>query len=278
MMIRIARFLLFSLALLGLASCGGGGGGSGGSSSPPSMTIMPPPPPPEEGRPDLVIDATESVESSGQEINLLISVSNRGTGRAAATTLRFKSHTSLPIVEFDPTVGTDSVPSLGPSQAVIFSITLPRPSTAGTYYYGACVDAVSGESDTTNNCSGDLGLRVVVTAPQTNWGAISFSFNGQGAYNWAFRSGRNRSEAINGANNACRANGGRACQIAVATPQCGALAVGTENGRVTLAQPGIGPTISEAERDAINRCRSGGGRNCRIDSSNAGGTASFCAN
>ena len=33
------------------------------------------------------------------------------------------------------------------------AITLSAPTDAGTYYYGACVDAVAGESDTTNNCS-----------------------------------------------------------------------------------------------------------------------------
>ena len=37
------------------------------------------------------------------------------------------------------------------------------PSAAGTYYYGACVDAVTDESDTTNNCSSSV--QVTVTAP-----------------------------------------------------------------------------------------------------------------
>ena len=39
-------------------------------------------------------------------------------------------------------------------------IDLTAPSDAGTYYYGACVDTVLGESDTTNNCSSVL----IVTA------------------------------------------------------------------------------------------------------------------
>ena len=33
------------------------------------------------------------------------------------------------------------------------SISLTAPSSAGTYYYGACVESVSGESDAGNNCS-----------------------------------------------------------------------------------------------------------------------------
>ena len=40
------------------------------------------------------------------------------------------------------------------------SIDLTAPSTAGTYYYGACVDSVSGESDTTNNCSASVEVTV----------------------------------------------------------------------------------------------------------------------
>ena len=34
------------------------------------------------------------------------------------------------------------------------------PASAGTYYYGLCVDAVTGESDTTNNCSGSASVEV----------------------------------------------------------------------------------------------------------------------
>ena len=30
---------------------------------------------------------------------------------------------------------------------------MTAPSEAGAYYFGACVDSVTGESDTTNNCS-----------------------------------------------------------------------------------------------------------------------------
>ena len=40
------------------------------------------------------------------------------------------------------------------------SIDLTAPSAPGTYYYGACVDAVSDESDVTNNCSGSMAFTV----------------------------------------------------------------------------------------------------------------------
>ena len=60
-------------------------------------------------------------------------------------------------------VGTDAVGALaaGTSSESI-TLTAPSPpSTAGTYYYGACVDAVTGESDTTDNCSGSVTVEVV---------------------------------------------------------------------------------------------------------------------
>ena len=40
------------------------------------------------------------------------------------------------------------------------SISLTAPSTPGTYYYGACVDSLSDESDTTNNCSPAVAVTV----------------------------------------------------------------------------------------------------------------------
>ena len=50
-------------------------------------------------------------------------------------------------------MGTDSVFGLGASASGDESVSLTAPDMPGTYYYGACVDALSNESDTTNNCS-----------------------------------------------------------------------------------------------------------------------------
>ena len=46
------------------------------------------------------------------------------------------------------------------------AISLTAPSTAGTYYYGACVDAVTDESNTANNCA--TGVQVTVAGPTPN--------------------------------------------------------------------------------------------------------------
>ena len=39
-------------------------------------------------------------------------------------------------------------------------IALTLQSSVGTYYYGACVETVAGELDTTNNCSGSVAITV----------------------------------------------------------------------------------------------------------------------
>ena len=116
---------------------------------------------------DLVL-ASASVSSdtpmAGQPFELRANVDNRGTGASTATTLRFYRSTDTTISSIDTEVGTDAVSALvagGTSSSVL---TLTAPSTAGTYYYGACVDPVSGESNSQNNCSS--AVRVTVSASQ----------------------------------------------------------------------------------------------------------------
>ena len=52
----------------------------------------------------------------------------------------------------------------GQSRFVQQRLNLTAPSIAGTYYYGACVDAVTDESDITNNCS--TSVQVTVSEPE----------------------------------------------------------------------------------------------------------------
>ena len=55
-------------------------------------------------------------------------------------------------------------------------IDLTAPSAPGTYYYGACVDAVPDESDTTNNCSPGIAFVVpAVTSTDATLSGLSLS-------------------------------------------------------------------------------------------------------
>ena len=120
-----------------------------------------------DGSPDLIV-ASPSVSdnplTTGQSFTLRATVRNSGTGQSASTTLRYYRSSNSKISTSDTQVGTDSVSGLSASGTSAESISLNAPSSAGTYYYGACVDDVSGESDMDNNCS--TGVRVVVAASE----------------------------------------------------------------------------------------------------------------
>ena len=119
-----------------------------------------------ETHPDLAVGSpsvSDSSPTSGATFSLSAAVRNDGDGAAAATTLHYYRSTDATITIADTSVGTDAVGGLAAAATSSESIDLTAPSAPGTYYYGACVDAVTGESDTTNNCSGSV--QVTVSAP-----------------------------------------------------------------------------------------------------------------
>ena len=120
-----------------------------------------------QGPPGLVVTSPSVSDSSpavGETFTLSATVRNDGDGAAAATLLRFYRSTDATITTADTEVGTKSVAELTPSGTSSKSVDLTAPSSPGTYFYGACVDAVADESDTTNNCS--ASVRVTVVEPQ----------------------------------------------------------------------------------------------------------------
>ena len=117
-------------------------------------------------QPDLVIQSLRSNKSAlapGERFTLSATVKNRGKGRALSTTLRYYRSPDATISSRDTQVGTDGVSALGVNRAGDESINLTAPTSPGTYYYGVCVDSVTDESDTANNCS--TAVSVTVTAP-----------------------------------------------------------------------------------------------------------------
>ena len=129
--------------------------------------------------PDLVVDApsvSNSSPTAGASFTLRATVRNRGTGRSGSTTLRYYLSTDATVSASDTQVGTDLVSAISASRTSAESISLNALSDAGTYYYGACVDAVSGESDAGNNCSSAVTVTVgaapapdlVVGTPRAN--------------------------------------------------------------------------------------------------------------
>ena len=127
--------------------------------------------PPPATTPDLTVGSPSVDDSSpetGGSFTLSAAVANSGDAQAAATTLRYYRSTDATITSSDTEVGTDAVGVLSASGTSAESIDLTAPGAAGTYYYGACVDAVTGESSTTNNCSSSVQVDVTAPPPQTS--------------------------------------------------------------------------------------------------------------
>ena len=113
--------------------------------------------------PDLVVRSpavSDSRPSAGESFTLSATVRNQGNSRSAATTLRYFRSPDATISTGDTQVGTDSVNRLPASGQSDESVELAAPSSAGTYYYGACVEPVAGESNTGNNCSSAVAVTV----------------------------------------------------------------------------------------------------------------------
>ncbi len=95
-----------------------------------------------------------------QALTFRVTVGNRGSGSSGPTTLTYYRSDDSTITLADTEVGTDGVAGLGASESSAESILTYAPSAPGDYYYGACVDSMPGESDTTNNCSDGVAVTV----------------------------------------------------------------------------------------------------------------------
>ena len=147
--IGFGDFLIFGNSYGQDVSTPGGGSGGGGGT----------------GSPDLIVESpsvSDSTLTTGQSFTLQATVRNQGSGQAAATTLRYYQSVNATISSSDTRVGSNAIGSLNAPGSSVESISLNAPSSAGTYYYGACVSSVSGESNTGNNCS--RGVRVAVSS------------------------------------------------------------------------------------------------------------------
>lgn len=106
--------------------------------------------------PDLVVEsplANPPNPTPSQSFTLSVAIHNRGKAPAPPTTVRYYLSTDSTITTDDTEVGTGTVSELAAPSTTFKLIRLAAPSNPGTYYYGACVQPVSGESDIQNNCS-----------------------------------------------------------------------------------------------------------------------------
>jgi len=129
------------------------------------------------GSPDLMVSVAVSADGPtvGAPFTLSATVQNAGDGASESTTLRYYQSTDAEISNSDTVVGTEAVAQLAASGTSSQSLSLTAPAAAGTYYYGACVEAVGGESDTANNCSSAVQITVPEPEPGPNLAVSSVS-------------------------------------------------------------------------------------------------------
>ncbi|MDE0026442.1 MAG: hypothetical protein OXP69_18690 [Spirochaetaceae bacterium] len=126
---------------------------------------------PEPQGPDLVVDDVSVSEGSlvtAQTLRVATTVRNIGNKGAAATLAILHPSTDSTITPSDDGVYWERISGLAPSGSKFVRDNLAAPAAPGTYYYGACVTAVDGESDTTNNCSATPTRVTVRRAPTTD--------------------------------------------------------------------------------------------------------------
>ena len=112
---------------------------------------------------DLVVSASvsDSTLAFEQPFTLRATVRNQGGGEPEPTVLFYYSSSDATITSDDTQISADVV-NLETSDLVTQSLSLTAPAEAGTYYYGACVQSVSGEHNPDNNCSD--AVRVTVSS------------------------------------------------------------------------------------------------------------------
>ena len=131
-----------------------------------AITVEAPPPEPvvvevptdavEIQGPDLII-STVRVDAAtikiGGGVRFHITLTNQGTNKAPATIIRYYRSSDATISAEDTELRAVPVGELGSGKSYTTWALLPSPFAVGVYYYGACLDAVASEFDTTNNCS-----------------------------------------------------------------------------------------------------------------------------
>ena len=135
---------------------------------------------PQPERPDLVVlspSVSDGNPSAGAQFTLSVMVRNDGDGDAPATTLRYYRSADAAITTSDAVLRMDTVPPLPAAASSARSAELTAPATPGTYYYGACVDPLAEESDTTNNCSPSVSVTVAEAPPISSSPSISIELS-----------------------------------------------------------------------------------------------------
>ena len=118
--------------------------------------------------PDLVVSdirASETALIPGEQFTLFTTVGNHGAGQSPIATLSYYMATDNVDWSDVTKISTASVSPLTANGSDEVEHFLTAPTQAGTYYYYACIDAISNEKNSNNNCSG--AVQITVAPPAT---------------------------------------------------------------------------------------------------------------
>ena len=132
----------------------------GGATQQVSVTVTPP-------APDLAfagVSPASATLTPGRSVTFTFRIRNQGTLASSATTIRAMRSPNPIVSTRDTELESYSLSSLAASQDLTFPLTISvdASTAAGTIYIGMCIDAVTDESNTRNNCS--EGARLTITA------------------------------------------------------------------------------------------------------------------
>ena len=132
----------------------------GGATQQVSVTVTPP-------APDLAfagVSPASATLTPGSSVTFAFRIRNQGTLASSATTIRAMRSPNPIVSTRDTELESYSLSSLAASQDLTFPLTISvdASTAAGTIYIGMCIDAVTDESNTRNNCS--EGARLTITA------------------------------------------------------------------------------------------------------------------
>jgi hypothetical protein len=114
------------------------------------------------GAPDLVVVnpvVNNDTPLLGENFSVSVTLRNAGDARSDSTTLHYYRSSNSTISASDMTMASDPVPVLAAGSTSPQNATVSI-STPGIYWVGACVIAVSNESNTGNNCSPGVQVNV----------------------------------------------------------------------------------------------------------------------
>ena len=125
---------------------------------------------------DLVVEAVQADPDTlapGEEFKLHATLKNQGDAKSTATTFRYYRSANSILSTSDTELRAFSRDPLAPNETLRRYLTVTAPTEPGTYYYGACVDSIPGESDTNNNCSKAAIVTVVGDADVNKDGVVN---------------------------------------------------------------------------------------------------------